>query len=90
MTNIQVTQSVADLIEQMNDGGGEAADGIQRQSQGDIADLCDAGVGEQSLQIVLVDGSERGRNHGRDRQYQQNLQIPEYQAVAEYRIVEAD
>jgi hypothetical protein len=48
--------------------GGQAVHRIEGQPERDVADLADAGIGEQALQVVLEDGDGAGAEHGDQRQ----------------------
>ena len=61
------------VVEQVHDGGGQAGDGAERQTEDDVADLRHARIGEQALQVGLEDGDRGGHEHAGQRQQQHHL-----------------
>ena len=61
------------VVEQVDDRRGQAGRRAERQAEDDVADLGDARVGEQPLQVGLEDGDRRGAEHAGQRQQQQHL-----------------
>ncbi len=63
------------------------------QPQRDVADLADAGIGEQALEVVLEKRDQVGGEHGQQREAEHELrqrQLVEHQRLAEHGEPEAD
>ena len=80
------------MIEQVDDGGRQARGRAEGQAQDDVAQLADAGIGEQPPQVGLEDRDRRGHEHAGQRQHQHGLlhrQLVEHGRATEHREIEA-